>query len=162
MGQNCWADDVKNSAKAHTPSSDPRFPLSRGVLKSKGGGKLSIHFCADGETVETVFSAQWVPFTEQSQIGVKNVVLAMTEQGDLLWQDNLTHCPCHVWWRHTHFWPMIPAQEEDLWSIAMIPGRNWKSCHNKTEVLNFVLMQDSWPQLKSDNTSWQRTLKNSH
>ena len=31
-------------------------PLSRGVLKSKGGGKLSIHFCADGETVETVFS----------------------------------------------------------------------------------------------------------
>ncbi len=29
-------------------------PLSRGVLKSKGGGKLSIHFCADGDTVETV------------------------------------------------------------------------------------------------------------
>ena len=29
--------------------------LSRGVLKSRGGGKLSIHFCADGETVETVF-----------------------------------------------------------------------------------------------------------
>ena len=30
-------------------------PLSRGVLKSKGGETLSIHFCADGETVETVF-----------------------------------------------------------------------------------------------------------
>ena len=30
-------------------------PLSRGVLKSQGGGKLSIHFCADGDTVETVF-----------------------------------------------------------------------------------------------------------
>ena len=30
-------------------------PLSRGVLKSKGGGKLSIHFCADGETITTVF-----------------------------------------------------------------------------------------------------------
>ena len=30
-------------------------PLSRGVLKSKGGGHLSMHFCADGETVETVF-----------------------------------------------------------------------------------------------------------
>ena len=25
------------------------------MLKSRGGGKLSIHFCADGETVETVF-----------------------------------------------------------------------------------------------------------
>ena len=30
-------------------------PLSRGVLKSKGGGKLSIHNCADPGTIETVF-----------------------------------------------------------------------------------------------------------
>ena len=30
-------------------------PLSQGTLKSKGGGKLSIHFCADGDTIETVF-----------------------------------------------------------------------------------------------------------
>ena len=30
-------------------------PLSRGTLESKGGGKLSIHFCADGGTIETVF-----------------------------------------------------------------------------------------------------------
>ena len=30
-------------------------PLSRGVLKSKGGGKLSMHNCADLGTIETVF-----------------------------------------------------------------------------------------------------------
>ena len=30
-------------------------PLSRGTLKSKGGGQLSKHFCADGDTIETVF-----------------------------------------------------------------------------------------------------------
>ena len=30
-------------------------PLSRGTLKSQGGGKLSIHFCADEGTIETVF-----------------------------------------------------------------------------------------------------------
>ena len=30
-------------------------PLSRAMLKSKGGGKLSIQFCADGDTIETVF-----------------------------------------------------------------------------------------------------------
>ena len=30
-------------------------PLSRGQLKSKGGGKLSIHYCADQETITTVF-----------------------------------------------------------------------------------------------------------
>ena len=30
-------------------------PFSRGVLKSKGGGKVTIHFCADEGTIETVF-----------------------------------------------------------------------------------------------------------
>ena len=30
-------------------------PLSRGTRTSKGGGKLSIHFGADGDTIETVF-----------------------------------------------------------------------------------------------------------
>ena len=30
-------------------------PLSRGVLKSKGGGKLSIRYCADEETIKTIF-----------------------------------------------------------------------------------------------------------
>ena len=30
-------------------------PLSRGTLRSKGGGKLLIHFCADEVTIETVF-----------------------------------------------------------------------------------------------------------
>ena len=30
-------------------------PLSRGTHKSKGGGKLSIHFSAEGDTIETVF-----------------------------------------------------------------------------------------------------------
>ena len=29
-------------------------PVSQGALKSKGSGKLSIHFCADGYTFETV------------------------------------------------------------------------------------------------------------
>ena len=30
-------------------------PLSRGTLKSRGGGKLSIHFCVVEGTIETVF-----------------------------------------------------------------------------------------------------------
>ena len=38
-------------------SGTPSFPspLSRGTLICKVGGKLSIHFCADGEVIETVF-----------------------------------------------------------------------------------------------------------
>ena len=30
-------------------------PLSRGTLKSKGGRQMSVHFCADGDTIETAF-----------------------------------------------------------------------------------------------------------
>ena len=30
-------------------------PVSRGTLRSKRGGKFSIHFCADGDTIENVF-----------------------------------------------------------------------------------------------------------
>ena len=30
-------------------------PMSRGQLKSKGDGKLSIHFATDQETIETIF-----------------------------------------------------------------------------------------------------------
>ena len=37
-----------------------------------------------------------------------------------------------------------------------------KNFHNKIEWWNFVLMQDSWKQLKSDSTSWQYTLTSSH
>ena len=40
-------------------SGHPNFrvttPLSRGNLKSRGYGKLSIHYCADQKTIETVF-----------------------------------------------------------------------------------------------------------
>ena len=31
-------------------------PLSRSILNSKGHGKLSIHFAADQETIETIFA----------------------------------------------------------------------------------------------------------
>ena len=56
-------------------------PLSRGTLKSKGGGKLSRHFCADGDRLKLFFFAQIFLLissvsTEQSQKCVKNTKLA--------------------------------------------------------------------------------------
>ena len=44
---------IKFSESGH-PVFRSTSPLSRGTLKSKGGGKLSTHFCAYGETIETV------------------------------------------------------------------------------------------------------------
>ena len=43
-----------NSESGH-PVFQATSPLSRGTLKSNVGGKLSIHFCADGVTIVTVF-----------------------------------------------------------------------------------------------------------
>ena len=109
--------------------------LSRGTLKSKGGGKLSIHFCADGDTIETVFShncfcksAQYS--TEQSQICVKNTVAVEQEQGDLCWQSNLIH----------FFAPADLLMTTPTPSIEILAQQNlycksteneWKSFHNQ-------------------------------
>ena len=54
-----WDRMVEKMMMEFSESGHPVFratsPLSRGTLKSKGGGKLSIHFCADQGTIETVF-----------------------------------------------------------------------------------------------------------
>ena len=99
-----WDRVPKQMMMEFSESGHPVFraasPLSRGVLKSKGGGKLSIHFCADQGTIETVFRT----IISVNQLSIYGAVsnfceeakLAMLEQGDLFWQDNLTHCLCQV------------------------------------------------------------------
>ena len=69
-------------------------PLSRGVLKSKGGGQLSIHYCADPGTIETVFRT----IISVNQLSIYGAVaeICIIAQGDLLWKDNQTHCSCQV------------------------------------------------------------------
>ena len=51
-------------------------PLSRGVLKSKGGGKLSIHYCADQETIKTVIRT----ITSVNQLSLYGAVAEMCEE----------------------------------------------------------------------------------
>ena len=73
--------------------------LSRGTFKSKGGEKFFGHFCADGDTIETVFRTinsfnQLKKYPRKSQMCVQNTNPAMLDQGDLFWWDNLTHCLC--------------------------------------------------------------------
>ena len=51
-------------------------PLSRGRLNSKGGGKLSIHYCADLETIETVFRT----ITSVNQLSLYGAVVEMCEE----------------------------------------------------------------------------------
>ena len=51
-------------------------PLSRGVLKNKGGGKLSINYCADQETITTVFRT----ITSVNQLSLYGAVAEMCEE----------------------------------------------------------------------------------
>ena len=51
-------------------------PLSRGQLKSKGGGKLSIHHCADLETIKTVSRT----LTSVNQLSLYGAVAEMCEE----------------------------------------------------------------------------------
>ena len=94
-------------------------PLSRGVLKSKGCGKLSIHFCADEGRIETVFRI----IISVNQLSIHGAVSDLCEEckschvrtGRLVvaGQSDPLFVPS-VMKTHT---PLIddPAQEEDLW-----------------------------------------------
>ena len=55
-------------------------PLSRGKLKSKGHGKLSIHFAADQETIETVFRI----IVSANQLSLYGAVANMCEECESL------------------------------------------------------------------------------
>ena len=54
-----WNKMAEKMTLTFVESGHPVFrvtsPFSKGQLKSKGGGKLSIHCCADQETIKTVF-----------------------------------------------------------------------------------------------------------
>ena len=51
-------------------------PLSRGILKSKGRGKLSFHFAADGDTIDTIYRI----ILSVNQLSVYGAVAAVCEE----------------------------------------------------------------------------------
>ena len=55
-------------------------PLSRGQLKSKGHGKLSIHFAAVQETIETIFRI----IVSANQLSLYGAVANMCEECESL------------------------------------------------------------------------------
>ena len=75
-------------AKSTCPIFRATTPLSRCKLKSKGHGKLSIHYCADQKTMRLCFAYLFMQissvFTEQLQKCVKNKNPITTDQGDLI------------------------------------------------------------------------------
>ena len=138
-------------------------PLSRGTLKSKGGGKLSIHFCVDGDTIEAVFrtlnsvhqlSIYWAVSDLCEEYGTCQTRTGRPVLAEL--SDPL-FAPANL--LMTTLTPSIeiPAQEKSLQKykerVERLPQQ---------DRTRFVLMQDSWKQLKSDSTSWRSTKTNSY
>ena len=67
-----------NFAESGHPIFRATSPLSRGVLKSKGGGKLSMNYCTDPGTIETVFRT----IICVNQLSIHGAVADMCEECD--------------------------------------------------------------------------------
>ena len=67
-------------------------PLSRGNLKSKGHGKLSIRHCADQKTIETIFRI--IAFANQLSLygGVANMCEEFESLHDRSGQPDVVNC----------------------------------------------------------------------
>ena len=95
-------------------------PLSRGTLKSRGGGKLSIHFCADGRTIETVFRT----IVSVNQLSIYGAVSDLCEEYEachvrtlrpvLAGQSDPLFVPTSLLMKTPTPWTNDPAQEEPL------------------------------------------------
>ena len=95
--RNCIADEMLlEFAESGCLTFRATTPLSRGSLKSKGHGKLSIHSAADQDTIWTIFRKIFLQissvFTEQLQTCVKNLKLIVKDQSNLMcWWDNFNN-----------------------------------------------------------------------
>ena len=78
--QGAWDSIAEQMLLEFAESRHPTFrattPLSRGILKSKGRGKLSIHFAADGDTIDTIFRI----ILSVNQISIYGAVAALCEE----------------------------------------------------------------------------------
>ena len=67
-------------AESGCPIFRARSPLSRGRLRSEGDGKVSIHYCADLETIKTVFRT----IISKNQISLYGAIAEMCEEYETL------------------------------------------------------------------------------
>ncbi len=78
--QGAWDDIAEQMLLEFAESGHPTFrattPLSRGQLKSKGRGKLSIHFTADVDSIDTLYRI----ILSVNQLSVYGAVAAVCEE----------------------------------------------------------------------------------
>ena len=141
-------------------------PLSRGQLKSKGHGKLSIRLCSqpDQETIETIFRI----IVSANQLSLYGAVAEMCEEYESLhersgatWCGDWTISCAQLRSRQKFLWIVIDPTNKEL-LVEQYGRTNWKIVTNKINWVNFVWMQDFWMLLKLDSISWLKTLESWH
>ena len=107
-------------------------PLSRGRLKSKGNGKLSKHYCADLETIQTVFRT----IISVNQLSLYGAVAEMCEEYETI--HDKTGQPVVRGQSSSSF---VPSVIKCLWIVMTLLTKIFycnsmknelKSYHNKT------------------------------
>ena len=134
-----WDNMAEKMMLELAESGHPNFratsPLSRGRLKSKGYGKLSIHYCADLETIETMFRI----IISVNQLSLYGAVAEMCEEYESC--HDRTVKPDVGGQSSSSFVPSViktevPLDSDDL-ARKFLPLQQYgehelKSCHNKT------------------------------
>ena len=81
--QQIWDHIAEKMLLEFVESTCPIFrattPLSRGQLRSKGHGKLSIHYCADQTTIETILRI----IVSANQLSLYGAVAEMCEEYEI-------------------------------------------------------------------------------
>ena len=128
-------------------------PLFRETLKSKGGEKISIRFCADGDTIDTFFRT----IISVNQLSILGAVSDLckeysTSQARTVWHvlAEPIHCLSQqvCWWQHPHLPTEVPAQEDLL-----------QKCQERVERLLTIRSCDKnlyWCRIPEN--SWSRTV----
>ena len=107
-------------------------PLSRGQLKSKGHGKLSIHFAAVQETIETIFRI----IVSANQLSLYGAVAEMCEEYETLHDRSgrpdavMGQSLCSVRSRQKFFWKVMIQHIKIFYYNNM--KNELRSYHNQT------------------------------
>ena len=169
--QGVWDNMAERMLLEFAESGCPIFratsPLSRGRLKSKGHGKLSIHYSADLETIETIFriivsANQLSLYGGVAEKCAKSTKPFTTDRGRpvVRWGNQVPHS-CWAWSRQKWLLDCDDLAKQGS-SIATIWRTNWKAVTTRQieQILyGCRISEHCW---RLDNTSWRKTLQNSH
>ena len=143
---------IKFSESGH-PVFRATSPLSRGTLKSKGGGQLEIHFCADGETIGTVFRT--IIFRKSAQYLRSSLRFVWWIQ-DLLSENGETRAGRTIW-------PIVRASkfvDDNTYTFDRSSSTRFIARVQRTSGKVFTTKQCDWNLYwcRIPDYSWSRTV----